>query len=69
MVEEGWGRVKEGVRSGVEGNKKAAQRARRINGNMQLPGWGTEETSRKFQSPGMWRLPGLNGDDLSQNVQ
>jgi hypothetical protein len=37
----------------MKGDNIKAQKARRMNENMQLSGWGTEGALRKSQRPGM----------------
>jgi hypothetical protein len=54
---------------GEGGNRREAQRARRMNGNMQPLGmWGGDH----LESPRVLRcerLPGINGGDLSHDAQ
>ena len=49
--------------------KREAQSARRVNGIRELPGWRVGEPLESPRDLGCERLPGLNGDDLSQNAQ
>jgi hypothetical protein len=51
-------------------NRRDAQRIRRINQNMRQ--WSLGGQGKPLESPrdlGSERLPGLNGDDISQNAQ
>jgi hypothetical protein len=51
-----WGKGKRGrIRYG--GDRREAQRTRRMNGNMQLPGGWMGGTSRNFQRTGMGEAP------------
>ena len=51
---EGRGKKKEGrIRYGVGGDRREAQKARRVNGNMQQCLVGGGGTSRKSQKPGI----------------
>jgi hypothetical protein len=59
-----------GAGSGMKGNRREAQRARRIMEMYSSVGW--EGWRKPLESPkqlGCERLPGPNGDDLSSNVQ
>ena len=57
------GEYKDRIRYG--GRQAEAQRARRMNGNMQLQGWEAGECLESPRDLECERLPGLNGSDLS----
>lgn len=61
------GRGEEEGKGGMWGDRREAQRARRI--NIQLWRWGVGGTSRKSQRTGTWDASGLSGGDLGQNAQ
>jgi hypothetical protein len=56
---------KEGTKPGMRGARKKVQKARRKNGNSQCQ----RKLLESLRELGCERFPGLNGDDLSRNVQ
>jgi hypothetical protein len=71
-AEEGRGEEEERRRagSGMRGDRREAQRARRMNRNIQLPGMGVGGKPLVIPRDLRWgRLPGRNVGDLSQNIQ
>lgn len=56
---QGWGK---GVGSGIVGDRREAQRVRRMTGNVQLQGIG--EPLESPRGLGWEKLPGFNGGDL-----
>ena len=69
MVRVGRGKGKE-ERLGIESDRREGQRARRMNGTMQL--WeveGQREPLESLRDMGYERLKRLNGDGLRQNTQ
>jgi hypothetical protein len=58
-----------GRKTGIGGDRREAQKARRMNGNMQPLGIGGGGSSRKSQDLGQGRLTELDMGELNRNDQ